>query len=1033
MVDFPHKVLVPRRADYLVSRPRLNELLAEIADRRLITLSAPAGYGKTSLLVDFAATCPLPVCWYTLDPSDQDPWVFLDYLVAAIEQRFPGATRQTTAMLSAGSRTAFATVLALLAREVYAIGRDFVVVLDDWHLVDQSPEVSEVVTQLLLHCPHCHLILASRTYPSLPNIMLLTARRQMSSLNEHHLRFTTSEVDALLQVEEPGAVSSEQVTALTEQTNGWITGILLSLQTTDVTTLDLAPSSIYAERQVYRYLVEQVFDQQPPEVRQFLLDSSLLEELTPQACDAIFQRKDARRLLDMLLRRRLFLAETRQGVLRYHPLFREFLQEHYSTVDPLRYHDHALHVAAYYAAQGHWLLAFGHYVAAGDLAAAQRVIAEGGESLYNNGRWETLEHWFSVVPEDDLDAPLLCLKARVLLDRGRANEAQLLAQMAETRVQPADRPLVMLLHAQIARVTGRYEDALAMAEQVLLITSDVGHRARALRTIAICHHRLGQTRRAIAELNEALEIERERGDLSAVANLQRDLGICHREIGLLRAAEDFYMQADNYWAAIGNIGLRAMSLNSKGGVQQLDGRYVDAHATLLMALQCAREATLPHYQAAVLSNLGDLYCDLRLWDRARDSYDDARKVGASAHLNSCLDVSAVGLYLRQHQYDAAARELRQLPEATRRRHAIPVLILGARIASGLGQHEQAAHSIQQAIIQLEEQGPSIELAVAYLAQAQIAAGNAPTDHEALLAPLERAQAIATQLGHDAFLVAETLPMRALVTRAASFGSAHAADWLQRHQDLRLAAQLLTQDEQRPVLVVRTLGMDKIILNGQPVDIGWHKAREVFYYLFAHPEGCSIDTLREAIWPDLGAERSSDALRSAIYQLRSSLMRELITLHGRQVYRINRDIVHIDYDVERFLQALDASANDEEALIEAFSLYNGPYLVSTDNQWCAALRTHLEWRYLQTHHIVAGRYVAKNRYAEALPLYQQILAVDALDEAASAGLMRCYMALGNRAAAINQYQELRKLLDNELGLDPELASEVEQLYRQLLAA
>src|SRR3712207_962786 len=101
MVHFPHKILVPQRPSYLVPRPRLTDLLQSITDRRLITLSAPAGYGKTSLLTDFASTAPpLPVCWYTLDRFDEDPWVFLGYLAAAIEQRFPGAMQQTAALLT---------------------------------------------------------------------------------------------------------------------------------------------------------------------------------------------------------------------------------------------------------------------------------------------------------------------------------------------------------------------------------------------------------------------------------------------------------------------------------------------------------------------------------------------------------------------------------------------------------------------------------------------------------------------------------------------------------------------------------------------------------------------------------------------------------------------------------------------------------------------------------------------------------------------------------------------------------------------
>lgn len=939
---------------------------------------------------------------------------------------------QTAQMLEGYSRTSFTTVLGTLTRDLYTIGRDFVILLDDWHLIDQVVEISEVITNLLLRCPHCHLILSSRTYPGLPNIMLLTARREMSSLDEHQLRFTADEVSAVLCAEYNVAVAPEQAAELTEQSNGWITGILLSFQAAAQPTIASGLLEASAERQVYRFLAEQVFDQQPAEIRRFLLDSVLLEELTPEHCDALFKRSDSRRLLEMLLRRRLFISEIRPGVLRYQRMFREFLEEHYCTLDAERYHAMALQVADVYAEQGQWLLAFDRYILAGQRASAQQVIADGGEYLYNSGRLETLEHWFAVVPTDDLDSSLLCLKARVLLDRGRHHEAQMLAQLAESRTQPNSDPRVMLLQAQLARITGRYEQSLEVAQQVLAMTEDLALRATALRTTAICHHRLGQTHRAINELNQALAIERQRGDMHAIAHLQRDLGICHKDIGLLHAAEDYYTQADGYWATIGNTGLRAMSLNSKGSVQRLAGRYIEAYTTLVTALRYARESALPHYQALVLSTLGDLYSDLAFWSRAAAAYNDARASGGSAHLLSSLDICEVLLLLRQRQYEAAARVMRHLPEATVRRHAKAVLLLHGNIACGLGQYELAAQHAAELVSLLDGSGSATELVQAHLLRAQVAAGLTPDDTAALLEPLEQVATIANQLGHDSFIVAETLHLRSLLRRAAAAGWPRAGQWLERHQDIRLAAQVLEPNDQRPVLLVRTMGLDKIALNGEPVELGWQKAREVLYYLLAHPDGAPIDALREAIWPNVAVERSRDTLRTAIYQLRSVLPRDLIALHGRQIYQINRDALRIDYDVERYTATLDNGGDDVEALVEALDLYRGPYLANVDSQWCAALRAHLEQRNLQAQHLAAIGYERKRFFADALTLYQRILNVDQLDEAAHAGVMRCQIRLGNRAAAINQYQALRRVLADELGLDPGNASEVEQIYHQILA-
>src|SRR5262249_17026015 len=151
-------------------------------------------------------------------------------------------------------------------------------------------------------------------------------------------------------------------------------------------------------------------------------------------------------------------------------------------------------------------------------------------------------------------------------------------------------------------------------------------------------------------------------------------------------------------------------------------------------------------------------------------------------------------------------------------------------------------------------------------------GRSRSDSAALVEALERAAQIADQLGHDAFLVAETLSLAEVLQRASAANNVRASDWLRRHQDVFAAAQALRVDDQRPVLVVRTLGTDQITLQGQPVDIGWRKAREVFYYLLAHPGGASSEMLREAIWPDLSPQGSSEALRRAIYRLRAVLPR-----------------------------------------------------------------------------------------------------------------------------------------------------------------
>jgi two-component SAPR family response regulator len=172
---------------------------------------------------------------------------------------------------------------------------------------------------------------------------------------------------------------------------------------------------------------------------------------------------------------------------------------------------------------------------------------------------------------------------------------------------------------------------------------------------------------------------------------------------------------------------------------------------------------------------------------------------------------------------------------------------------------------------------------------------------------------------------------------------------------------------------------------------------------------------------------------AIYRLRSALCPQLIDLHQRKIYQINRDVVHLDYDVDRFLTIVDKQADDIEAVFEAIELYAGPYLPLTDLPWATNQRTLLEQRYQHALRLAASHCEKEGLFPDALTLYKRMTALDPFDEAAHAGTMRCLIALGNRAAAIAQYQSLRRTLNEELGLYPEATSEVEQLYVRILHA
>lgn len=1031
MIEVAHKILLPQRPPYLIDRPRLREIVATVAERQLLLLVAPAGYGKTSLLIEWAHHAELPVCWYALDRYDRDPHTFVTYLAATIVQRFPQQLPLTATLIRSDSGWTIETALATLGRELYELGLPLAVVIDDWHLVDEVAPIGEAVSDLLRRAPNLRIILAARTYPSLPDLLLRTAQGQLVGLAEQVLRFTPEEAAAALKQQGVGSPASVDIAALTEKANGWITAILLMARSPELAAQAWLGPGPGSERRVYEFLTEQVFDQLGPPLQQFLCESALLEELQAGQCDRLLERQDSEAMLDQLLRQHVFVSEIEGGVLRYHPLFREFLLARFRRYEFSRFQQTARRVARGYAQQQQWAPAFDLSIMAGDREAACDVLLQGGPQLFRQGQLATLERCFEVLPLETLSAGLLCLKGRLRLSRSRTQEATALADLAVARMQPDEADTVRLFQTSVAVGIGDYREAIRLAELVLAGRPTASQRGDALRVAANCHGRLGNLERAVELLNEALQLQRERGDIYSIALLYHDLGICQEQAGRLREAERSYRQADGYWSTVGNVGARALSRNSTGVVLHMMGQYREAHSQLQAALQDARIAAVSTYEAAIAASLGDLYCDLGLWLQADSSYQLAESRRGSAFIQGYVEVARIRLLAYQRHFGAANVALDRLEDHVAERHRATLLLIQARIAISQRQFLAARDYVNH--IQQSTAAGSSEAILAQVMAARIAAEQTPPDSAGLLAGLDAAVQAARALGQDAFLVAELARQPGLMRQATSATWPVAADYAGRIELLHRTARRISGDGSIPIMRVQALGVDCIDIDGEDLDLGWRQAREVLFYLLSHPRGSSNEDLCEAIWPDREAKNSRTLLRTAIHRLRGILPEGLITMQGRRLYRIDREIAQIDYDLEQFFALTEPLNDDPDRLMDGLDLYRGPFLAWSENQWGQEIRAAAEQRFSQTLQRTAQLYEQRARWSEALVLHNRTQYLDPLDEAAAAGLMRCNLALGNRAAAIEAYQRTRRRIFDELGLSLDPSSELEQLYNRILAA
>jgi len=288
------KIIAPqRRKDYL-TRPRLLELLSDLFDFRLIIVAAPAGYGKTTLLVDFAHQFDWPVCWLALEPIDQDLTRFLSHFVCSIKQKFPDFGSDAIKLLETtpADQINLDFLITTITNDIFEkITEHFIIVLDDYHLLKSSPKIDQFLSDFVQRADeNCHVAITSRKLLTLPDLPLMVARSQVGGLSVEELAFQPDEILKLFNQLFNEPITSQQAKDLAANTEGWITGLLLTSQTLKKGLGETRKVTRTSGIGLYEYLAQQVLDQQPQHIQDFLLNTSLLEEFNEDLCRVVIEK-----------------------------------------------------------------------------------------------------------------------------------------------------------------------------------------------------------------------------------------------------------------------------------------------------------------------------------------------------------------------------------------------------------------------------------------------------------------------------------------------------------------------------------------------------------------------------------------------------------------------------------------------------------------------------------------------------------------------------------------------------------------------
>ncbi len=573
------KLYIPPSRQRVVLRPRLVQRLNEglAAGHKLTLVSAPAGFGKTTLVSEWVAGCGRPVAWLSLDEGDSDPSRFLAYLIAALQTVAPGVGDGVLAVLQSPQPPPLESTLTALLNDIATIPSDVVLVLDDHHVLDAKP-VDDALAFLVEHqAPQLHLVVATREDPALP-LARLRARGQLTELRAADLRFTPSEAADFLNQVMGLNLTADDIAALETRTEGWIAGLQLaaiSLQgRTDVARFIATFAG--SNRFVLDYLLEEVLQRQSEPVQTFLLRTSILGRLCGPLCDAVLLDASAsgQETLEYLERANLFIVplDNERRWYRYHHLFAELLRQRLHQSLAPSGGDEGRSMAAYHIRASQWyednaleIEAFHHAAAANDIERAERLIIGGRIPQHSRAAVTAVFDWLDSLPRTVLDArPWLWVRsATVALNAGRTTGVEEKLQAAETALQSADlddetRDLIGQIaaaRATLALANYQPEAMINQAHRALeyLHPDNLPSRGRAFRALGFAYQLQGDRAAARQAYTEAITIRQASGNINLTVSATTGLG------NVQESENQLYQAAETYRCSLELLGDQARS------------------------------------------------------------------------------------------------------------------------------------------------------------------------------------------------------------------------------------------------------------------------------------------------------------------------------------------------------------------------------------------------------------------------------------------------------------------------------------------
>jgi ATP/maltotriose-dependent transcriptional regulator MalT/DNA-binding SARP family transcriptional activator len=1008
------KIVTPqRRKDYL-TRPRLLELVSDLFDFRLIIVAAPAGYGKTTLLVDFAHQFNWPVCWLALEPIDQDLNRFLSHFVYSIKQKFPDFGSDAINLLETtpSDQINLDFLITTITNDIFEkITEHFIIVLDDYHLLKSSPKIDQFLSDFVQRADeNCHVVITSRKLLTLPDLPLMVARSQVGGLSVEELAFQPDEILKLFNQLFNQPITSQQAKDLAANTEGWITGLLLTSQTLGKGMGEARKVARASGIGLYEYLAQQVLDQQPQHIQDFLLNTSLLEEFNEDLCEvvvgkALSQKANWNALMDHVIQNNLFIIPVSEKSLwlRYHHLFRDFLQAAIQKNRPEDAYKIKLELARYFKENGNWEKVFEIYESLGEKEAIAELVGSIGSEFIAKGKMQKLSSWISIIPKNiyENDPRLLSIHASVAVNQGKVQEGrELLDRVVELlRVESDSLSLAdnLIRRSSALRVLGNYKDAMYDADEAISLTQkkpSLNHLySEALRAKGIILYQKGKLREGLIFLEKAIHLCDETQREEDTARILVEVGAVHETLGQITEAEQAYTRSLAYWQSVGDSIWQPTILNNLGVLQHTKGDFVKSFINLEKSMhysQATGNQRMEGYSLEIALIIEDQFLVFYLKTvqsrlsvnnnqfkkaqlQIRGAQTIAKKSGSLYEINKYRLEQGV-LDFCTANYDKAIENLLMSEDFFKKEGHIEdtvrnqfYLFLSFIKVGELERSNQILDDIMKKLPEPQQYIPTM---------------SAANDVKNVLKPLTKKKVIGVKISK---LFEEVDQFQKLIQKS--------------RRIIRKQASVVPFAPAK--IIIRTFGSIEVIVNNRTLKISNWKtqtSRDLFLLFLAYPEGLTKEEVGVIFWPDASPSELKLRFKNAIYRMR---------------HAIGSDVVNFQDNYYLF----------------NLSLYKGAYLPPLDQTWVVTDRERYLGMFAKAAEELALLYMNNKEFEASLKISQSALKFDPYNEPIHRICMKLYAALGNKSAVSQQFNKCRTILLKEIGTEP--SSQTIALYESLI--